>query len=84
MNQEADTSNSPNGDQELARRSQLLLKESIFLRYLPVSLVKFLNERGNKAFLEVYRTKDEYRSSILIWTLDLRLHLEGTIKGHAT
>ena len=67
---------------ESGKRLPLLL-ESIFLRYLPVPFIKFLYEMRERYFLEVYRMQN-YRSPILIWSSELRKHLEDKIKSNAT
>src|SRR3569833_2137588 len=56
-----------------------ILSESIFLRYLPVTFIKFLYENGKQKFLQVYKMQ-HYESPILIWNAELRSILENAIK----
>ena len=59
-----------------------LLAESIFLRFLPVPLIKFLYEEGQEKVLEIYKMQS-YESPILIWNAELRQFLEESIKDHS-
>lgn len=59
-----------------------LLGDSIFLRYLPVPFIKYLYEKGEESFLEIYRRYD-YKHPILIWNADMRTTLDNKIKDNA-
>ena len=59
-----------------------LLGDSIFLRYLPVPFIKFLYEKNDQKFLEIYRRHD-YRHPLLIWNQSMRNTLEDKIKNNA-
>jgi hypothetical protein len=64
--------------EDIKEKRMKVLAESIFLRYFPLPLLKFLYEKGEKAFLEAYQAED-FTSPILIWNSQLRIHLESTL-----
>ena len=53
--------------------------DSIFLRYLPVPFIKFLYEKDEFMFLEIYR-RHNYRHPTLIWNREMRETLENKVK----
>ena len=59
-----------------------MLGDSIFLRYLPVPFIKYLYEKGEESFLEIYRRYD-YKHPILIWNADMKSTLDNKIKDNA-
>jgi len=64
------------------KKSIPILQESILLRYLPVPFIKYLYEEREPHFLDVYRM-ESFRSPVLIWSSDMRRHLEQTIQSNA-
>ena len=58
------------------------LKQSVFLRYLPVPFTKYLLEKNDpKEFLDIYLNPD-YSYPILIWKKEMRENLEKKINDH--
>ena len=56
---------------------------SLFLRYLPVPMIKCYYQRGKQIFLDIFRA-DTYESESLIWSTELRETLIRTLRSHTS
>lgn len=70
-----------NADQELINTNDKI-KNSLFLRYLPVPFVKFIVETSKSEQILAVYMKDSLEDTALIWSKDMRILLKNTLALH--
>lgn len=68
-------------DQEIIQQDAKI-KNSIFLRYLPLPFVRFLNSETNPENIFKIFTAENHKSPELIWTREMLEHLNCQLKDH--